>query len=332
MGTNDMVSSEWPGEDTLRKCTAIILSNGDTSELPEGMLKDVAIIGDLKSLKILSFSSSEIEKLPAEIGDKWDWSREYKTPRMLKFKLNTGIFLEDGFISQFNGIEYLFLDRLKKVLQNKQKLLTDEIRSNEVVLEDELDTPMALLDGKAVFSNLEDIIISHMDNLEMIWQDQLADNSFCKLKAMTVKHCNNLPTIFPFYMCGRWSSLEYLSVIDCGSLQEIYELQWLTCEETHDTTVNQLINLHIRCLPKLKYVWNKDPKGILSFQNLCAVRVSACQSLKNLFPASIAISLLQLEELDMYNCGVEEIVSKEGEAKAVARFVFPRMTVMPFKT
>ncbi|TXG65719.1 hypothetical protein EZV62_006994 [Acer yangbiense] len=155
------------------------------------------------------------------------------------------------------------------VLQNTQKLLTDEIRSNEVVLEDELDTPMALLDGKlqhlmickcsvleeitvkeqAVFPNLEDIIISHMDNLEMI-----------------------------------------------------------------------------RCLPKLKYVRNKDPQGILSFQNLRAVRVSACQNLKILFPASISISLLQLEELDMYNCGVEEIISKEGEAKAAARFVFPRMT------
>ncbi|KAK1583790.1 hypothetical protein Q3G72_030297 [Acer saccharum] len=34
------------------------------------------------------------------------------------------------------------------VLQNTQKLLIDEIRSNEVVLEDELDAPMALLDGK----------------------------------------------------------------------------------------------------------------------------------------------------------------------------------------
>ncbi|KAK0601278.1 hypothetical protein LWI29_022695 [Acer saccharum] len=35
MGRNDMISREWPGEDTLRKCTTIILSNGDTSELPE---------------------------------------------------------------------------------------------------------------------------------------------------------------------------------------------------------------------------------------------------------------------------------------------------------
>ncbi|TXG65716.1 hypothetical protein EZV62_006991 [Acer yangbiense] len=132
MGRNDIVLREWPGEDTLRKCTAIILSNGDTSELPGGlecpqvkffymhnkdkrtclripdkfftrmaelrvldltrmhlcllpsslhllmnlqalclnqcMLKDVAVIGDLKNLKILSFSSSEIKKLPAEIG------------------------------------------------------------------------------------------------------------------------------------------------------------------------------------------------------------------------------------------------------------------------
>ncbi|KAK0602648.1 hypothetical protein LWI29_035654 [Acer saccharum] len=35
MGRNDMVPSEWPGADALRKCTAIIMSNGDISELPE---------------------------------------------------------------------------------------------------------------------------------------------------------------------------------------------------------------------------------------------------------------------------------------------------------
>ena len=71
-------------------------------------------IQDIKILPKGLFSKNP-ERYKIFIGDKWDWSREYKTPRMLKFKLNTGIFLEDGFISRFNGIEYLFPHGLKGV-------------------------------------------------------------------------------------------------------------------------------------------------------------------------------------------------------------------------
>ncbi|KAK4851799.1 hypothetical protein QYF36_018530 [Acer negundo] len=63
---------------------------------------------------------------------------------------------------------------------------------------------------------------------------------------------------------------------------------------------------------------------ILEELNLQMVRISECQSLKYLFPASIARSLLYLEELYVENCGVEEIVGKE-ESEAAASFVlFPQ--------
>ena len=79
-------------------------------------------------------------------------------------------------------------------------------------------------------------------------------------------------------------------------------------------------------------LWNKDLKGYLSFQNLQMVRVSECQSLKYLFPSSIARSLLLLEELYVENCGVEEIVRKE-ESEAAARFVlFPQLIFLKLWT
>ncbi|KAK6289412.1 hypothetical protein POUND7_000953 [Theobroma cacao] len=86
------------------------------------------------------------------------------------------------------------------------------------------------------------------------------------------------------------------------------------------------MELCIYNLPKLKHVWNKDPQGSLAFQNLREVSVWRCESLKNLFPASIAKDLPQLEYLSISRCGVEEIVSAGDGLEQPVRFKFPRVS------
>ncbi|KAK4839100.1 hypothetical protein QYF36_019114 [Acer negundo] len=54
------------------------------------------------------------------------------------------------------------------------------------------------------------------------------------------------------------------------------------------------------------------------------MRVSNCQSLKNLFTASIARNLRQLKDLHVDDCSIEEIVAKEEGAEGT--FVFPQLT------
>ncbi|KAK2640660.1 hypothetical protein Ddye_028455 [Dipteronia dyeriana] len=124
--------------------------------------------------------------------------------------------------------------------------------------------------------------------------------------------------------------LESLTVDECNSLEEIFDLQKENFEESYSTAVtSQLQQLCISRLPKLKHLWNiKDPQAELSFNSLEQVNVSDCQILKDIFPASIARSLSQLEKLDVQNCEqVEEIVAMEVEAKAAATiFDFPRVT------
>ena len=51
----------------------------------------------------------------------------------------------------------------------------------------------------------------------------------------------------------------------CGSLQEVFQLQEQDATEMHDVTVIPLKELHLDHVPKLKYVWNKDPQGIFNF-------------------------------------------------------------------
>ena len=155
-----------------------------------------------------------------------------------------------------------------------------------------------------------------MENLKIIWHDKLAEDSFFKLQSLFVKDCENLVDIFKSNIPTRFQSLEGIYVSNCGSLQEVFELQRHDVRETHAVTAIPLKILKLQRLPKMKHIWNKDPQGIFSFQNLQKISVLECESLKSLFPASVARVLMQLEDLQIEDCGVEEIVSYEEIGRA----------------
>ena len=179
---------------------------------------------------------------------------------------------------------------------------------------------------QVAFPNLETLMISHMPNLKIIWHDKFAPASFTKLQSMTIQFCESLMKIFQVNMLSRFQSLESLVVDDCDSLEEIFELQGQEVMETRAVTVTQLKKLFMRRLPKLKRVWNKDPQGTFSFPNLQKIVAGGCESLKSLFPTSVARCLKQLDDLQIVECGIEEIIEQEEGAKEDARFVFPKLT------
>ena len=176
--------------------------------------------------------------------------------------------------------------------------------------------------------NLVLLIVCHMPNLKIIWHDKFAPDSFTKLQLMMVQFCESLMNIFQVNMLSRFQRMECLVVDDCDSLEEIFELQGQEVTETHAVTVTQLKKLFIHRLPKLKRVWNKDPQGMFSFPNLQEIVAVECESLKSLFPTSVAKCLPQLEDLQIVKCGIEEIIEQEEGAKEEARFVFPKLTLL----
>ncbi|KAJ6928864.1 disease resistance protein [Populus alba x Populus x berolinensis] len=191
------------------------------------------------------------------------------------------------------------------------------------------NTKSALFDDKVAFPDLEEFLIAEMDNLKVIWHSELHPDSFCKLKTLHVVAVKNLLNIFPSSMLGRFHSLESLTIAACDSVEEIFDLQTLiNVEQRLAVTATQLRVVRLTNLPKLKHVWNRDPQGILSFHNLCTVHVRGCLGLRSLFPASIALNLLQLEELLIENCGVEEIVAKDEGLEEGPEFLFPKVTYL----
>jgi len=183
---------------------------------------------------------------------------------------------------------------------------------------------------QVAFPDLEVLEISDMDNMKVIGHNEFHSDSFCKLKILKVDYSKNLLNIFPSSMLRRFHNIESLTITDCDSVEEIFDFQvFVNVKQRLAVTTTQLTDVRLWNLPHLKHVWNRDPQGILSFHNLCAVDVWGCPGLRSLFPASIALNLLQLEELLIVNCGVEEIVAKDeglGEGPSSFRFWFPKVT------
>ncbi|KAG6775116.1 hypothetical protein POTOM_018542 [Populus tomentosa] len=189
------------------------------------------------------------------------------------------------------------------------------------------NTKSALFDDKVAFPDLEEFLIFDMDNLKVIWHNELHPDSFCKIKRLEVRSGKNLLNIFPSSMLRRFHNLENLIIQDCDSVEEIFDLQALiNVEQRLAVTASQLRVVLLWNLPHLKHVWNRDPQGILSFHNLGTVHVGECPGLRSLFPASVAVNLPQLEDLMIHTCGVEEIVAKDEGLEEGPEFLFPKVT------
>ncbi|GMI79299.1 hypothetical protein HRI_001599200 [Hibiscus trionum] len=187
---------------------------------------------------------------------------------------------------------------------------------------------LVLFDNKVAFPSLEEMSISYLGNMKMIWENPLAPNSFPKLQQLSVEGCDELLTIFPSNMLSIFQGLQILRVQKCGSLEQVFEIMPEEKEAALPAS-SQLREIHIFGLPKLKYIWKKDPKGIFSFKNLRRISVQLCRSLKNVIPASVARDLPQLSHLVISSCVVEEIVSKleEGsDSETTLTFEFDQLS------
>ncbi|XP_030959735.1 probable disease resistance protein At4g27220 [Quercus lobata] len=186
-----------------------------------------------------------------------------------------------------------------------------------------------LFNEKVAFSNLEKIYIEGLDNLKMLWHNQVDPDSFCKLQILHVYNCENLMNIFPPNMLRRLQNLKNLRKSGCNYVEEVFEVRGANVDEICDKGSTQLRNLTLINLPKLKHVWTSDLEAILTFQNLHRVQVFQCKTLKSLFPLSVAKSLKQLESLTIYDCGLmEEIVALEEGLETMTKFVFPRINFL----
>ncbi|CAB4272058.1 unnamed protein product [Prunus armeniaca] len=169
--------------------------------------------------------------------------------------------------------------------------------------------PRFLFDEKVGFPSLERLIIYDLPAPMTVWHNQLAQDSFCRLKEVNVYRCHNLINIFAQSMMGRLNALYRLEIWQCQLLQVVFELGGVF--EAYDTSTTQLKTFEC--------------------PNLDFVEIDACERLINIFSASVAKGLEQLTKLSVENCGSMEINVKEKGLEATPKFVFPKVTVVKFE-
>ncbi|KAJ7951080.1 Disease resistance protein family [Quillaja saponaria] len=178
----------------------------------------------------------------------------------------------------------------------------------------------------------EELQLSYYPWLKEIWQPKfpLPDKLLCNLKSLVVYKCEFLPNsiLLPSHLLISLNNLEKLEVRNCNSVEVIFDVKGINeVEMRNEGPAFRLKTLTLDQLPNLEHVWNKDPQETLIFEILQEVNVNKCERLKNLFPASVARNLPQLEKLEVKDSGLQQIVSKDDATDNI-KFVFHHLTTL----
>ncbi|XP_031272206.1 uncharacterized protein LOC116130617 [Pistacia vera] len=168
--------------------------------------------------------------------------------------------------SFYSGMNTLECPALKAIIVAKCPQIETFVFAD---IKHQSDHIVPLFSEKVAFPSLEKMMLLHLDNLQLIWHNQLHKYSFSNLKEVRVENCEKLLTI----------------------------------------------------------VRSNSTQRLLTFHNLETLIVESCWNMKSLFPVSIATGLLQLKELWISSCGLEEIVAKE-EVDGTPTFLFPQLTFL----
>ncbi|KAH9753065.1 Disease resistance protein [Citrus sinensis] len=268
--------------------------------------EDVAAIGQLKKLEILSFRYSDIKQLPLEIG---------QLTRLQLLDLSNCrslVVIAPNVISKFSRLEELYMgdsfSQWDKVeggsnaslaeLKGLSKLTTLEIhvRDAEILPQDLVSVELQRykIFGRVhctVFPLLESLSLSYLNNLETICDSQLTeDQSFSNLRIIEVEACHKLKHLFSFSMAKNLLRLQKVEVALCGDLEMIFGPD--REKPTTSLGFNEIIADD-----------DTAPKVILP----------SCHRMKYLFSYSMVNSLLQLQHLEIRSCeSMEGVVDTTG--------------------
>ncbi|CAN6572697.1 unnamed protein product [Malus baccata var. baccata] len=299
--------------------------------------------------------SNKLERYNILIGDCWEYPDTYGTSsNMLKLKLTRRNQFDRGIKLLVKRCEQLYLDG--KESRNIISFLFDsdaveQLKCLHVQNNDEVTYVINFVSwsySHNTFPNLESLTLEHLVTLESVCYGQPAGEPFQKLKSLTLR---NLPKLIGFFSKDKRTigtdadeivleeevggpprlfsngELRIMDVRRCHSLINIFGLSIMG-------RLNALESLQIEQCQSLQVV--DDTSSITQLNrfkcpNLDSVWIDSCESLKNVFPTSVAKDLKQLNQFSVKNCGLmEEIVVKEGPQTTYEEFEFPKVIAMEF--
>ncbi|XP_021910969.1 uncharacterized protein LOC110824761, partial [Carica papaya] len=122
-------------------------------------------------------------------------------------------------LTDFPSLRWLVI----KKCPDLKSFISNTARDQRILAAESQREAIPLFDDKVKLPNLERLLIEEMDNLEKLWNSQLAPDAFSKLDYFAVWNCKKLLTVFPSNMINRLQRLDRMRVNCCHSLKSIFE-------------------------------------------------------------------------------------------------------------
>ncbi|KAI3670218.1 hypothetical protein L1987_88036 [Smallanthus sonchifolius] len=131
---------------------------------------------------------------------------------------------------------------------------------------------------------------------------------------ITIYECHALSRLVPWYAVRQMNRLEYLTIVNCKTMMEVFESESNVDEgSAHVSTSLTLKNITI-VVPQLS--------------NLKSVYIESCDVISHVFTFSTLESLKQLKELKVIECKAIQVIVKEENGTSSENVVFPRLETL----
>ncbi|KAH9688685.1 Disease resistance protein [Citrus sinensis] len=304
-----------------------LLQNLQTLSLDDCELGDIAIIGDLKKLVILTLRGSDMKELVGEIGQLTqlkllDLRRCYRLRVIAANVISSLSRLEELYIGQspiqWGKVEGVDGERRNASLHELNNL--SKLTSLEILIQDEKTLPRDL----SFFKMLQRyrILIGDQrrwdgpsDEISRIFRLMLASGAniclneghIMQLKGIEDLTLDGLPDIKNI-LCelGRegFPHLNRLEIRRNGNIVRLVDT--MDCTPARTTAFPLLESLFLRDLRNLEEIC-RGPLTAESFCKLKTIRVEGCDKLKNVFPLVIGRGLQQLQSVKVSSCQNMEV-------------------------
>ena len=319
-------------------------------------LTDVSAIGALRKLEILSFLGSDIRELPREMGNLshlkvLDLSKCHSLRRIPPGLLSSLSHLEELYMlgvrvdwepmegnkegANASLAELMSLSNhlmaLKFDIPNI-KVLTKHILFENQKIKFQISVGVRLYGGFAetdsyLFEN--GLALGRCD----IAKSRTLLQLLAKCEILCLEDIKDLKNIAFELDKEGFQCLKVLEVCKSKNVEYVIDA---TSHQTPRAAFPILESLDLYGLDNLKEIYHcQFPERSLTdaklgcFGNLRSINLNSCKQLKNVFSLSIARGLVQLQQLKIRYCHMEEIFPKEGEdVKALDKIMFPQLAVL----
>uniref|UniRef100_A0A5B6YP55 Disease resistance protein At4g27190-like leucine-rich repeats domain-containing protein n=1 Tax=Davidia involucrata TaxID=16924 RepID=A0A5B6YP55_DAVIN len=202
--------------------------------------------------------------------------------------------------------EILVFPQLKKIILGGLPNLKSfcfscgsEEEEEEETVKEYIPQAQPLFTHKVEFPCLEYLKISSLDKVKEIWCSTVSNNSFCKLRKLEVLKCGKLSSVAPSKLLGNFENLQELNVEECGSLEEVFEVEGPNAGEGREVKSNMLFcrlkSVALKDLPQLMRFYSGTYISELPF--LVKMRISSCPKLEVFSNEKVSFPIL--EELEL---------------------------------